>query len=63
LGQKDNKNLLVVQDCYGSAEKEYLRTQARYNLNLVSLARARGTLLEDYGLKAEEFLSMVKTLE
>ncbi len=50
LGQKDNQDLLTVQDYYGSAEKDYLRAQARYNLNLVTLSRAKGTLLYDYGL-------------
>lgn len=63
LGQKNNQDLLVVQDYHGSAEKEYLRAQSRYNLNLISLARARGTLLEDYGLKAEEFLPVAEYLE
>jgi outer membrane protein len=50
LGKKSNQDLLVVQDYFGSAEKESLRAQARYNLNLVSLSRVRGTLLNDYDL-------------
>jgi len=57
LGQKDNQDLLTVQDYYGSAEREYLRAQARYNMNLVALARARGSLLDDYGLNVEALLT------
>lgn len=53
LGQKDNQDLLTVQDYFGASEKEYLRALSRYNLNLVNLARARGSLLGDYGLKAD----------
>lgn len=57
LGQKDNQDLLAVQDYYGTAEKEYLRAQTRYQLNLVTLARVRGTLLHDYGLNVEALLT------
>lgn len=53
LGQKDNQDLLAVQDYFGSSEKDYLRAKARYNLNLLTLSRARGSLLDDYGLRAE----------
>jgi outer membrane protein TolC len=63
LGQKDNQDLLVVQDYYGTAEKEYCRAQTRYLLNLVILSRARGTLLGDYGLKVEELLAVSKNIE
>lgn len=57
LGQKDNQDLLVVQDYFGSAERESLRAQARYNMNLVSLSRARGTMLNDYGINFEDLMS------
>lgn len=57
LGKKSNRDLLEGQNNYDAAEKEYLRAQARYNLNLVSLARAKGTLLNDYGLNVEARLS------
>lgn len=61
LGKKDNQDLLVVQDYYGAAEKEFLRAQSRYNMNLVSLARARGSLLNDYGLNVEALLTAPQT--
>ena len=57
LGQKDNQDLLVVQDYYGSAEKESLRAEARYNLNLISLSRTRGTLMSDYGINLEVLMA------
>ena len=57
LGQKDNQDLLTVQDYYGAAEKEYLQAQTRYNINLVALAWARGTLLNDYGLNLDGLLN------
>lgn len=60
LGKKDNQDLLAVQDYFGAAEKESLRAQARYNLNLVSLARARGSLLYDYELNLDSLLAVRK---
>lgn len=54
LGQKDNQDLLTVQDYFGSAEKEYIRAQARYNMSLVSLSRVKGTILSDYGLSVQQ---------
>jgi outer membrane protein TolC len=57
LGKKNNRDLLEGQNNYDAAEKEHLRAQARYNLNLVSLARAKGSLLNDYGLNVEALLS------
>jgi outer membrane protein TolC len=57
LGKKNNRDLLEGQNNYDVTEKEHLQAQARYNLNLVSLARAKGTLLNDYGLNVEALLT------
>jgi outer membrane protein TolC len=51
LGQKNNQDLLTVQDYYGSSQKDYYRALSRFNLNLVSLSRVKGILLSEYGLK------------
>ncbi len=58
LGQKDNQDLLTIQDYYGSAQKDYYRALSRFNINLVSLARARGSLLSDYQLPREMVISV-----
>ena len=51
LGQKNNQDLLTVQDYYGSLEKEYLRALVQYNVELVNLQRVQGLLLANFGVE------------
>jgi len=51
LGQSTNDDLLRAQDQLGSAEREYARALASYNVNLAALRRAEGTILEAMGIE------------
>ncbi len=50
LGQSTNDELLRAQETLANAERDYLRALLNFNLGLVSLARAQGTLLENQGV-------------
>ena len=50
LGQSTSDDLLRAQDQLGSAEREYARALASYNVNLAALRRAEGTILDTMGI-------------
>ena len=54
LGQKTNEELLRAQDLLASAATEHARSVVNYNISLVALSRAEGTILKDLGIEIKE---------
>lgn len=52
LGQSTSDDLLRAQDQLGSAEREYARALASYNVNVAALRRAEGTILEEMRIES-----------
>lgn len=53
ISQIDNDELLYAQNLLTDAKVEHLKALVGYNLKLVALSKARGTLLEDSGISLE----------
>ena len=51
LGQSTNDELLRAQETLANAERDHLRALLNFNLGLVALGRAQGTLLENQGVE------------
>lgn len=51
LGQVTNEELLRSQEVLGAAESNHLLALLNFNIALVNLAKAQGTLLEDHGIE------------
>ena len=51
LGQVTNEELLRSQEVLGAAESDHLLALLNFNIALVNLAKAQGTLLEDHGIE------------
>lgn len=54
LGQKTNEELLRAQDLWAAASREYVRAVINYNISLVTLGRAQGTLLKELGVNLQK---------
>jgi outer membrane protein len=54
LGQKTNEELLRAQDLLATAAREHARSVINYNISLVALSRAQGTILRDMGIEIKE---------
>ncbi|MCE5334120.1 MAG: TolC family protein [Desulfobacteraceae bacterium] len=53
LGQTTNDELLRAQDILAVAEREYIQSVMNYNVGLMNLAQAQGTLLNSFKIKVE----------
>ena len=51
LNQTGNRDLLQAQDLTSVAERNYVQSLTRYNIHLVKLLAAQGTLLERMGIQ------------
>jgi len=51
LGQVTNEELLRAQENLGAAERDHLQALLTFNLSLIDLSKAQGTLLEDQGIE------------
>jgi outer membrane protein TolC len=51
LGQTTNDDVLRAQETLAQAERDYIKALLNFNLALVSLERAKGTLLETQGVE------------
>jgi outer membrane protein len=54
LGQKTNEELLRAQDLLATAAREQARAVINYNISLIALSRAKGTILKDLGIDIKE---------
>jgi outer membrane protein TolC len=54
LGQKSNEELLRAQDLLAGTELDYVRAITNYNISLVSLNRAKGTILKALGIEIKK---------
>jgi outer membrane protein len=54
LGQRTNEELLRAQDLLAAAAREHARAIINYNISLVALSRAKGTILKDMGIEIKD---------
>lgn len=51
LAERTNEDLLLAQDTLARAQRDHLRALLAFNLAMIDLARAQGTILEEIGIE------------
>ncbi len=54
LGEKSIEDLLQAQILWAGAARDYVRAVMNYNISLVTLGRAKGTLLKELGVEIQK---------